>query len=164
MEEFVVQIIIAIVLFVGVVGAILPVLPGAPLSISVLLIAKIAGFTTLPWWVVLIFAVLTVLGLLLDYLIPIVTTKKLGGSRYGVVGMLLGLLVGILFAPFGFWSVLVMPFLGALIGELIYDRQNHKKAVVVAFGSVVGYMLSSGYGLVICLAMFFSFLIKDVIF
>lgn len=164
MEDFVVQLLILIALFVGVVGAVLPVLPGAPLSILVLLIAKIAGFTTLPWWVLLVFGLLTTLGLLLDYLIPLITTKKLGGSRYGVIGMLLGLVLGIFFSPFGFFTILVLPFLGAVFGELLHDRANPKKAVIVGMGSLVGYMLSSGYGLVLCLAMFFTFMIKDVIF
>lgn len=163
MDESVIQVLFLIVMFVGVLGAILPVLPGAPIAFGALITAKFLHFSDLSWWLIAGFGVLTLLGILMDYLIPIVATKKMGGSKYGIVGMILGLIVGIIFAPFGFVSIIISPFLGALIGELVYDTKNHKRALTAALGSVVGYALTSSYGLLLSLSMFAVYLFYDVL-
>src|SRR5690606_10671771 len=163
MEDIIVKIIFAGAMLAGVAGSILPVLPGAPLAFGSLLLAKILDFSALSWWVIIIFGILTIVGIILDYTVPIATTKKMGGSKYGIWGMILGFVVGIIFSPFGFISIIVAPFLGALIGELIYDRQNHKRAVKAATGSVIGYFLTSGYGMILSLGMLGVFLVYDIL-
>src|SRR5690606_32697222 len=95
-------------------------------------------------------------------IVPVATTKKMGGSKYGIWGLILGLIVGIVFSPFGFVSIIIAPFLGALIGELIYDRENHKRAFRAALGSVIGYGITTVYGLFISLVMLGVFLYYDV--
>lgn len=162
MEETIIKSLFAVAMLVGVAGSILPVLPGAPLAFGALLLAKILNFSEISWWVVGIFGFFTLLGIVLDYVVPIATTKKMGGSKYGVYGLIIGLIIGIIFSPFGFVSIIIAPFLGALIGELMYDRQNHKRAIKAAAGSLVGYFLTSGYGIVLCLSMLVVFLVKDV--
>mgnify|MGYP000909566920 CR=1 FL=1 len=162
MEETFIKSLFAVVMLVGVAGSILPVLPGAPLAFGSLLLAKILNFSEISWWVVGIFGFLTIVGVVLDYVVPVATTKKMGGSKYGVYGLIIGLIIGIIFSPFGFVSIIIAPFLGALIGELIYDRQNYKRAVKAAAGSIIGYFLTSGYGIVLCLSMLVVFLVKDV--
>ena len=163
MDNWTIQLLFSIVMFVGVLGAILPVLPGAPLTFGALLVAKLFQLSDLSWWLIAVFGVLTLIGILMDYLIPVLATKKLGGSKYGIVGMIVGLIVGIIFSPFGFVSIIISPFLGALIGELLYDAKNHKRALKAALGSVVGYALTSSYGLLLSLSMFGIYLYFDVI-
>ena len=163
MEDIIVKIIFAGAMLVGVAGSFLPVLPGAPLAFGSLLLAKILDFSGLSWWVIIVFGILTIIGIILDYTVPIATTKRMGGSKYGIWGMILGFIVGIIFSPFGFISIIIAPFLGALIGELIYDRQNHKRAVKAATGSVIGYFLTSGYGMILSLVMLGIFLVYDII-
>ncbi len=163
MEETFIKSLFVVAMLLGVAGSILPVLPGAPLAFGSLLLAKILNFSEISWWVVGIFGLLTIIGVVLDYVIPVATTKKMGGSKYGVYGLILGLIIGIIFSPFGFVSIIIAPFLGALIGELIYDRQNHKRAVKAAAGSIIGYFLTSGYGIMLCLSMLVVFLLKDII-
>lgn len=150
-------------MLIGFVGAILPVLPGAILAFGSLLLAKILGFSEISWWIVGLFGFFTLLGMILDYLVPIAATKKMGGSRYGVIGMIIGLIVGIIFSPFGFVSIIIAPFLGSLIGELLYDHKNHKRALKSALGSVMGYFLTSGYGMILAMAIFAVFLWKDIL-
>ncbi len=162
MEDVLIKIFFAILMLVGVAGAILPVLPGAPLAFGSLLLAKILNFSELSWWIIGLFGILTIVGIILDYTVPIATTKKMGGSKYGIWGLVVGFVIGIIFSPFGFVSIIIAPFLGALIGELIYDRQNHRRAVKAAAGSLIGYFLTSGYGILLCLAMFVVFLYYDV--
>lgn len=162
MEELIIKIIFVIIMLVGAVGAVVPVLPGALLSFGALLLARILHFSELSWWVIGIFGFLTILGIVLDYIVPVATTKKMGGSKYGIWGLILGLIVGIVFSPFGFVSIIIAPFLGALIGELIYDRENHKRAFRAALGSVIGYGITTVYGLFISLVMLGVFLYYDV--
>lgn len=149
-------------MLVGVVGAVLPVLPGSTLAMGSLLAAKILNYSELNWWVIILFGVLTIVGIVLDYLIPITATKKMGGSRYGVIGLIIGLIVGIVFSPFGFVSIIFAPFLGALIGELIYDHQNHKRAFRAAAGSIIGYFLTSGYSMLLALSIFGVYFFYDI--
>ena len=73
---------------------------------------------------------------ILDYTIPY-GNKKFGGSRYGVIGTTLGLIIG-LFSPIP-GGVIIGPFLGALIGELIFNN-DHKRAFKAAFGSFIGFI------------------------
>ena len=74
---------------------------------------------------------------LLDYIIPALGTKKFGGTKSGVYGASIGLIVGLLFlGPFG---VLAGPFFGAYVGELLHDN-NQKKALKSALGSLIGFL------------------------
>jgi uncharacterized protein YqgC (DUF456 family) len=78
----------------------------------------------------------------IDFIIPAWGTKKFGGSKYGIWGTILGLIIGLVFlGPLG---IIVGPFLGAFVGELIHDSTDSKRAVKAAFGSLVGFMLSTG--------------------
>lgn len=163
MEDLIIKILFAVGMLIGVAGAILPVLPGTPLAFGSILLAKIFNFSELSWWIIGLFGFLTLIGIILDYLVPIATTKKMGGSKYGIWGLIIGFIIGLLFSPFGFISILIAPFLGALIGELIYDRHNHKRAVKAATGSLVGYFLTSGYGMILSLSIFGTFLVFDIL-
>ena len=138
-----VLIIVAILLsLVGLVGAIVPGIAGPPFSFLGLLALSFVpgiGYST---------GFLVVMGLigavifLLDYVVPIWGTKKLGGTKAGVRGSTLGLIIGLLitfFFPIGFIAVLLGPFLGAYIGEKNAGTED-KNAWKAAFGSFVGFL------------------------
>lgn len=163
MESLVFKIILILVLVIGLFGAILPVLPGAPLSFTALLIAKILGVTTLSAWVIAFFGLLTLIGVVLDYLLPLLTVKKMGGSKWGALGLFIGLVVGIVFSPFGLFSLILAPFLGAFIGEILHNHSSHQRALKSSLAALLGFVLTTGYGVVLCLLMLFSFVFKDLI-
>jgi len=162
-DELAIKIIFGLVMVIGILGSILPVLPGLPLVFGALLLAKILGYSSISWWLISFFGFLTVLGLVLDYLIPMATTKKFGGSRYGLIGLTIGFVIGLIFSPLGLLSIIIIPFLGALVGELIYDRKSHRRALKAASGSVIGYFLSIVYGLTVSFLMFGFYLFKDIL-
>ncbi|MRI64046.1 DUF456 domain-containing protein [Ornithobacterium rhinotracheale] len=140
-------------MFFGVLGTLLPVLPGISLSMIGLLILKFTSYyTVIGWGAIAIFAVLYLGLALLEYLLPVYATKKYGGTRYGIIGLVIGTIVGVVFAPFGFVSLLIMPFLGAFAGEYIYN-QNEQNAMRAAWGAFVGFLLNIGLCFVFSLAI-----------
>lgn len=155
-----VLIIIAFVLAVlGILGSVLPGLPGPPLSwIGLLLL----GFTTAadysPTFLFLTAAVAAVITVL-DYVVPALSTKRHGGSKAGVWGCNIGLvlsIIGLPFGPQGLLGVIVWPFVGAFIGELISNKAP-REALRAAWGAFVGFLTGTGlklaYTLIIAILM-----------
>lgn len=124
---------------VGVLGSFLPVLPGLPISWLGLLLVHLTSAVPMNYTFLGIWLAVALLVLILDYIIPAMGTKKFGGSKYGIYGTTLGLIVGLFFPPFGF---IIGPFVGAYIGEMLH-QQNSKVAVKAAWGSFVGFLTSS---------------------
>lgn len=128
-----------ILMLVGILGSVLPVLPGVPISWLGLLMIYLAPSVSFDWVFLSITFILAVLLYLLDYIIPAIGTKRFGGSRYGMIGATLGLLAGLFFPPFGF---IIGPFIGAFFGELLNTKTRHN-ALRAAFGSFVGFLAST---------------------
>lgn len=139
-----------LLMIAGIAGSFVPVLPGPPLSWLGLLLLYFTEAVAFNYWLLGITLVLTVVITVLDYVVPARGTKKFGGSKYGIWGTNIGLVVGI-FAPIPFGFV-IGPFLGALIGELIYDS-NHKRALKAATGSFLGFVASAFANFVFCVIL-----------
>lgn len=147
-----------ILLVVGLVSCVLPPLPGPPISFISLLIAAYGLNKTeeLPAWLLITYAVITVIVLIIDNFIPVWSTKKFGGTKAGIRGCFIGILIGIIFSPFGGISIIICPFLGALIGELVAGQQFNI-AVKSGIGSFVGFLLTSGLKIILVLMMSYHF-------
>ena len=138
-----------ILMAVGILGCLLPLLPGPPLAFVALLIQQLRTdqpFTPKFLW---IWGIVTVVVTALDYIIPVYGTRKYGGSSYGVWGCTIGLIAGIWMGPLG---IIVGPFLGAFIGELL-ARNNSENALKAAWGSFVGFLFGTLLKLIACLVM-----------
>jgi len=149
----------AVLIVLGMVGSFLPVLPGPPLSLAGILCMHFSApenkFSTTG---IILFIIITIIVTVLDYIIPAAGTKKFGGSKYGVWGSTIGLIVGLFLGP---WGVVIGPFLGALIGELIYGK-NSQDALRAAFGAFVGFMLGTGLKFISAAVMAFFFVAKTI--
>jgi uncharacterized protein YqgC (DUF456 family) len=75
----------------------------------------------------------------LDYVIPAMGTKKFGGTKAGVIGTTIGLLVALFFPVLGPFGIIIWPFVGALVGELL-NKADKKTATKAAFGSFLGFL------------------------
>ncbi len=136
-------------LFLGLAGAILPI-PGPALSYVGLLILHFTSYVTFSTIVLVTFGTLVVVIAVLDFYIPILGTKKLGGTKNGAIGAILGMMIGIFVIP-GI-GLLIGTFLGALIAELI-GGLNFKNALKSAIGSFIGILTGVVIQVVLCLAM-----------
>ena len=141
-----------ICMILGILGSFLPVLPGPGLSWFGLLLLYFTNAIAMNYWLLGITLFITIVISILDFLIPAKGTKKFGGSSYGIWGTNIGLIVGI-FAPIPF-GFIIGPFVGAFIGELIYNSTDHKRALKAATGSFIGFLASSFMKFVICMVFF----------
>ena len=124
----------------GIIGAFLPVLPGPLTSWLGLLLLHLTNVVPLNTSFLGITFAIALLIWIVDYFIPAMGAKKFGGTKYGAVGAMLGLLAGLIFlGPFG---IIIGPFAGAFIGELLKDNKNTNKALKAAFGALIGFFAS----------------------
>ncbi|WP_291116554.1 DUF456 domain-containing protein [Flavobacterium sp. UBA6135] len=147
-----------ILMIVGILGSILPVLPGPPISWVGLLLLYLTKAVPMNYTVLgVTLAIALVVGIL-DYVIPAKGTKRFGGSKYGIWGTNIGLVIGILAPiPFGF---IIGPFVGAFVGELLNDSKDSKKAFKAATGSFMGFLASTFMKFVISVIFLGIFLVK----
>jgi hypothetical protein len=133
----------------GIIGCFLPFLPGPPLAFLGLLAQQFKSSSPYSSRVILLFLVITVVITLLDYVIPVYSTKKFGGSKYGVWGCTIGLIAGFWLGPFG---IIVGPFAGAMLGEFIASNDS-AQALKAATGSFIGFLAGTFLKLIVCFAM-----------
>jgi uncharacterized protein YqgC (DUF456 family) len=126
-----------LVCLLGIIGSFLPVLPGPPVSWVGLLLLHLTKAVPQDWWFLGITAVVALAIFALDYVIPVVGTKKFGGTKAGMVGTTLGLIIGLL-APIP-GGIIIGPFVGAFLGELS-NKADNKTALKAAFGSFLGFL------------------------
>ena len=141
----------------GIAGSLLPLLPGPPIAYVGLLLQQLRPEAPFSTQFMLIWAGIVLVTLVLDYLIPVWGTKRFGGTKYGVWGCTVGFIAAFWMGPLG---VIVGPFLGAFIGELIAG-QSRKKSFRAALGSFVGFLLGSFLKLVGCFMMLF-YIIRSI--
>ncbi len=137
-----------ILILAGLIGCILPGLPGpltAWLGLVVTTLAKVIpddwSFIGVTFFIVLIITIL-------DYLIPAVGTKKFGGSKYGTIGAVVGVIAGFFLPIPG--GIIVGAFAGAFIGEYLKNN-DAAQALKAAFGALIGFLVSTGMQLIVTL-------------
>jgi len=135
---------------IGLAGTVLPVLPGAPLIFGgIALAAWIDGFARISVWIVLVLGVLAAIAFAVDYLAAVLGARRAGASRLAVLGAAIGAVVG-LFA--GLVGVVVLPFVGAVIGEFVAQRDVWR-AGRVGFATWIGLAVGTAVKVAIAFTM-----------
>lgn len=149
MIEIIFIILAILFMIAGLLGVILPFLPGVALAwFGLCLYAIATGFETISLTIVLVFLGLTIIVLSLDFLAPLIGAKKYKASKLGVLCAFIGSVIGIItMGPLG---IILGPVIGAFIGELIAKKER-KQAFNSALGVVVGLFLGILLRLVIVL-------------
>ncbi len=147
-------IIIGILLIIaGLIGSFVPVIPGPITAWVALLILHQTTFVSPDFTFLGITLSIAIGVFILDYFIPIIGAKKFGGTKLGIIGATLGLLVGLIFlGPLG---IFLGTFTGAFIGELINNPDDKRTALKAASGSLIGFI--TGVFLKFSITVFFGY-------
>ncbi len=137
--ELILVIIVTLLLFIGVLGCFIPVIPGPIISYSALLISELYIFNESNINILIYLAVIVVSVTILDFVCQIYGVKTFGGSKRVVNGSIFGLLIGMFFfSGFGF---LIGTFLGAFLASI--TELNFKNSLKVAVGSLFGFIVGT---------------------
>lgn len=129
-----------LLMLVGIIGIVLPALPGVPMMFAGMLMVAWAGdFSLLGPGMLVVLGVLTLLSVLLDVLAGLIGAQRVGASRLALAGAAIGTVVGLFFGLIG---VVFGPFIGAFLGELAYSRKS-TLATRVGVGTWIGLLLGT---------------------
>lgn len=135
----------ALLVIAGIVGSVLPALPGLPMVFGGLLLAAWVGdFQQVGWMTLTVLGVLTVLAMAVDLVASLLGTRRVGASGLAVIGAAIGTVVGLFF---GILGLLFGPFAGALVGELLAGRglyQAGRAGIGAWLGFVIGTLAKLG--------------------
>ena len=149
-----------LLMLVGIIGSFLPVLPGPTVSWVGLLLLYLTKVVPDDWVFLGITLVIALVVFALDYIIPAVGTKKFGGTKAGMIGTTIGLLVALFFPILGPLGIIIWPFIGALVGELM-NKADKKTAAKAAFGSFIGFLTGTFLKFVVTIVFLGLFISKS---
>jgi uncharacterized protein YqgC (DUF456 family) len=148
----------AFLMATGLAGTVLPMLPGSPLILlGAFIYAWYTGFELVTWTTLLWLLILTLVNQTLDFFSSAFGVKKLGGSKWGMTGALVGGILGV-FAG-GVWGLFLGSFLGAFLLEMIHSR-NMGISLKSGVGTVIGLFFGTLGKLVIAMIMIGIFIMK----
>ena len=133
-------------LLIGIIGCIVPGLPGTPIAYAGLWIAQATDQVDFSWQFLLIWGIVVIIISVLDYVVPAWGTKHYGGSKWGVWGSTIGVFIGLFFGAAG---VILGPLIGAVIGELISGKEL-AAALKAGWGSFIGILFGTIIKLIAC--------------
>ena len=140
MDSFqtIIFIIVLLIMFGGLSGVILPVVPSTPLIwLGIFIYAVCDRFESISWLLLLIFAVLTIFSVVLDYFGGVIGAKKYGATRWGLIGSVIGGIAG--FFTGGIVGLIFGPFFGAVLLELVFGK-DLRGAFKSGVGTLVGFI------------------------
>lgn len=133
--------IISILFIIGFVGLVYPIIPSVLFLLAgYILYGVFFSFEPFGWFFWLIQSFFIILLFVADYIANMIGVQKYGGSKAGVWGSTIGLLVGPFIIPF--LGILIGPFIGAVGAELLVNKRDFKNSLKIGFGSVVGFISS----------------------
>jgi uncharacterized protein YqgC (DUF456 family) len=147
-------VIAGILIAAGLAGSIIPNLPGIPVMFGGMLLAAWVGhFATIPMWVIVFLGVLAAFSIVFDFLAGTYGAKRYGASTAAVWGALIGTIVGLFF---GIPGVILGPFAGAVLGQLVSgSRLEH--AAKVGIGTWIGLLIGTAIKLAVAFMMLGTF-------
>ncbi|MFH1498486.1 MAG: DUF456 domain-containing protein [Verrucomicrobiota bacterium] len=135
---------------VGLIGVIVPVLPGTTLIFMAMLVHKLVLPDSLSWAALGWIGVFWVLSIIIDFVGVLIGTRLFGGSKWGLAGASGGALVGMFFSlP----ALILGTVFGAVVAERYVAKRTGKEALLSGAGAAVGFVLSTAGRLACAAAM-----------
>ncbi len=146
-------------IIIGIIGCIVPILPGVALAYGGLLCCYFCSFSQITTTAVWVYLILTIIVSIADYILPAYMTKLSGGSKAGERGATAGLIVGMVMGSIV--GAIIGPFLGAIAGELIADPSDTKRALKSGMGSFFSFIVGTGIKVILSFIMLLA-VFKDI--
>lgn len=153
MSDYILLILGILLMILGIIGCLVPVLPGPPFSFLGLILLHLTRFGHFTNPTLITLGIIAVVVTVLDYIVPVWGTKRFGGSKYGTRGATVGLIIGIFLGPMG---IILGPLIGAFVGEMIF-KDDIGYAFKAGFGSLLGFLTGIGLKLAASFVMTFYF-------
>jgi uncharacterized protein YqgC (DUF456 family) len=153
MSDYIFLILGILLMILGIIGCLVPVLPGPPFSFLGLILLHLTRFGHFTNPTLITLGIIAVVVTVLDYIVPVWGTKRFGGSKYGTRGATVGLIIGIFLGPMG---IILGPLIGAFVGEMIF-KDDIGYAFKAGFGSLLGFLTGIGLKLAASFVMTFYF-------
>ena len=139
-------VIIAIALaLLGIFGCIVPILPGVLVAYAGYVCLYFCEGSDIGIFSLFAYGYMAIALTILDFILPSFLSRTFGGSKAGrrgaTIGMFLGILVGFIWPLIGVICIIIGPFAGAVIGEIIHDKENKKRAFKVGFGAFISFFI-----------------------
>ena len=144
---------------IGIIGSVVPILPGPALSFVGLLCAYLSDSSSITTGMLWMWGVITAVVSIMDYVLPGYFSKVFGGSKAGITGATLGVFAGLFMGPIG---IILGPFAGAVIGEMLNQHRTLDEAVKVGFGSLLSFIVGTGLKLVVA-GMMMYYIAQDFV-
>jgi uncharacterized protein YqgC (DUF456 family) len=152
----------AVLTVIGLVGAVVPGIPGPPLNFVALVLMKCVVPEALSWGMLGVLCLLTVAVTLIDYVAPGWFTRLGGGSKGAVTGSIIGTVAGLFFfAPYG---LIVGPFVGALVGQLWSDGSKPGRALRVACLAFLAFLVTTGLKFILSVVLTYYTILTGIAF
>lgn len=132
-------------ILIGLLGTVLPILPGSPFSWLGLLLLHFSNYATFSTTFLVVTGIITLAITVFDYFIPSWYVQKKGGSKAGGRGALIGTFVGLLLGPIG---IIIGPVVGAFLAELLFEKKEVNVALAISLQVLIGFLLSTGIKLI----------------
>lgn len=141
----------------GIVGCVVPALPGPLISWLSLFLFFLLPEHEIGVWTLVITGALMAIVTALDYIVPVLGAKQFGSSKEGVWGGMIGIVVGLFFfPPIG---IILGPLVGTIIGDMLAGG-TFTKALNSGVGSLIGFIVGTGIKLLFSIAVLLIFTIK----
>lgn len=140
MLTVILAIISTVLILYGLVGIILPFIPGGlPVAwLGLFIFAIGTGFERIPIATTVIFFVVMLVTIAIDFFPPMLGAGKFRASKWGILGAMLGSFLGIFIM--GLWGIVLGPFFGAILGELTGGK-GYKRALKIGLGTLIGLII-----------------------
>lgn len=153
MSDYLLLILGIIFMIMGIIGCLVPVLPGPPISFLGLIFLHLSRFGQFSATTLITLGSIAAIVTILDYIVPVWGTRRFGGSKYGTRGATVGLIIGFFLGPMG---IILGPLIGAFVGEMLF-KDDVAYAVKAGFGSLLGFMTGIGLKLAASFVITFYF-------
>ena len=144
---------------IGVIGSVLPILPGVALSYIGLVCAYFTSASTITTPMLWVWGIVTVAVCVMDYILPAYFSKMFGASKAGMMGATIGVFAGIFLGPAG---IVFGPFAGAVLGEMLNQNRTLGEAIKVGFGSFLSFLVGTGIKLIVATIITY-YIVRDII-